>query len=161
VETQNGSNERPVELAKIFATLPLTTYRAGEKIITDGSASGRLFVLKSGEVSILKHSTEIARVNEPGAVFGELSALLSQPHSADVIAAKESQFHVADAALLDKERIVLFHIARILAQRIVVANKNIVELRNQLGASQPPSVINGMLKKIEGILSTGGASYES
>ena len=34
------------------------------------------------------------------AVFGELSALLDQPHTADVRALETSKFHVADAALL-------------------------------------------------------------
>jgi hypothetical protein len=31
-------------------------------------------------------------------VFGELSVLLDQPHTADVRALEASQFHVADAA---------------------------------------------------------------
>ena len=39
-------------------------------------------------------------MTEPGAVFGELSVLLDQPHTADVRARKASQFHVADAATL-------------------------------------------------------------
>ena len=33
-------------------------------------------------------------------MFGELSVLLDQPHTADVRARKASQFHVADAATL-------------------------------------------------------------
>ena len=33
-------------------------------------------------------------------MFGELSVLLDQPHTADVRARKASQFHVVDAATL-------------------------------------------------------------
>jgi len=89
VETQNRANEHALGLdgaafAKLLALLPLANYRAGETVLTAGSKSGRLLILKSGAVVILKDSIEIARVEEPGAVFGELSALLDQPHTADV-----------------------------------------------------------------------------
>jgi CRP/FNR family cyclic AMP-dependent transcriptional regulator len=47
-----------------------------------------------------KNGVEIATVTEPGAVFGELSVLLDQPHTADVRALEASQFYVADAATL-------------------------------------------------------------
>ena len=50
--------------------------------------------------SVLLPPTVDFRVTEPGAVFGELSVLLDQPHTADVRAVTASQFHVADAASL-------------------------------------------------------------
>jgi CRP/FNR family cyclic AMP-dependent transcriptional regulator len=57
-----------------------------------------LLILKEGAVAVVKEGVEIARVTEPGAVFGEISALLDQPHTADVRALEASQFHIADAA---------------------------------------------------------------
>ena len=39
-------------------------------------------------------------MTESGAVFGELSVLLDQPHTADVRALEASQFHIADAATI-------------------------------------------------------------
>ena len=77
---------------KIIAGLPLATYRAGETVLAAGSRSGRLLILKSGAVVILEDSVEIARVEEAGAVFGELSALLDLPHTADVRALKKRSF---------------------------------------------------------------------
>jgi signal-transduction protein with cAMP-binding, CBS, and nucleotidyltransferase domain len=44
---------------KILAELPLVTYRAGETVMKAGSKSGRLLVLKSGAVLILKDSVEL------------------------------------------------------------------------------------------------------
>ena len=41
-------------------------------------------MLKKGAVAIVKGGIEMAKVTEPGTVFGELSALLDQPHTADV-----------------------------------------------------------------------------
>ena len=64
-----------------LASLPVVTYQPGETVIADGSKTGRLLILKKGTVAIVKEDTEIAKVAEPGAVFGELSILLDQPHS--------------------------------------------------------------------------------
>ena len=36
--------------------------------------AGQLLILSKGAVAIVKDATEIAKVTEPGAVFGELSA---------------------------------------------------------------------------------------
>ena len=91
---------------------PLATYEAGETVLAAGSRTGRLLILKSGKVSIVKENIEIAKVAEAGAVFGELSALLHQPHTADVWALEASQFHVAEAAaLLEGDRSALLYIA--------------------------------------------------
>ena len=146
---------------KIVAVLPLSTYRAGETVLAAGSKSGRLLILKRGAVVVLKDSIEIARVEEPGTVFGELSALLDLPHTADVRALEDSQFHVADAALTDKDPVVLRHVAKILAQRIVAANSHLVQLTNQLKSSQPSGTLSKMLEKVQEILSIGGTSFET
>ena len=60
---------------KRLAALPLATYAAGDTVFAEGSKTGQLLILKSGAVSIVKSGTEIATVSEPGAVFGEISAL--------------------------------------------------------------------------------------
>jgi len=146
---------------KVLKNLPLATYRAGDTILGAGSKSGKLLILKQGTVGIVQEAVEIARVAEPGAVFGELSALLDQPHSADVRALDDSEFYVADAALPAKDPAVLLSIARVLARRIVEANKSLVELKTQLQTGQSPSAISGLLEKIQEILSVGGASFET
>ena len=72
-------------------------------VLSAASTTGRLLILKEGAVAVVKEGVEIARVTEPGAVFGELSVLLDQPHTADVRALEASQFHVADAATILRE----------------------------------------------------------
>jgi CRP-like cAMP-binding protein len=146
---------------KTLSDLPLTTYRAGETVLTAGSKSGRLLILRAGAVVIIKDSIEIARVEEPGAVLGELSALLDQPHTADVRTLQDSQFYVVDAARPGKDPIMLLHIARILALRIVTANTNLIELKKQIHAGQSPSALSKILGKIEAVLQVGGASFET
>jgi len=85
---------------KSIAALPLRIYQAGETVLAAGYTTGQLLILRKGLVAVAKEAVEIARVTDPGAVFGEISALLDQPHSADVRALTSSQFHVADAAAL-------------------------------------------------------------
>ena len=161
VETQNRTNEHAVGLdSAAIAVLPLATYRAGETVLAAGSKSARLLILKRAAVVILKDSIEIARVDEPGAVFGELSALLDQPHTADVRTLNDSQFHVADAALLEKDPIAVLYVARVLARRLVAANKGLIELKKQLRAGQSPNVLRKMLEDIEDVLRIGGATFE-
>ena len=96
---------------KRLAALPLQTYQAGETVFAAGASTGRLLILRQGAVKIVKGGVEIAKVAEPGAVFGELSALLDQPHTADVLTLETSQFHVADAAaLLVQDPIALLYV---------------------------------------------------
>ena len=80
-----------------ITTMPLTTYQPGETVLAAGTKTGRLLILKKGAVTIRKNGTMIAEVTEPGAVFGELSALLNQPHTADVRTLEASEFRVAHA----------------------------------------------------------------
>ena len=141
-----------------LGALPLATYEAGETVLAAGSRTGRLLILKSGKVSIVKENIEIAKVAEPGAVFGELSALLHQPHTADVWALEASQFHVAEAAaLLGGDRSALLYIAAVLARRLDSANEALIEL-SRVQAGQPHSEIDKTIEKIEGLLGSNGAS---
>ncbi len=128
-------------------------------VFTEGTKTGRLLILKSGAVSIVKGGIEIAKVAEPGAVFGELSALLDQPHSADVRALKTSEFHVADAAVLLQDPAALLYVTMVLAQRIDAANRGLLELKSQLEAGEPQSLIDKTLDGIEGLLSAIGTGY--
>jgi CRP/FNR family cyclic AMP-dependent transcriptional regulator len=141
-----------------LATLPVVTYQAGETVLRAASTTGRLLILKEGEVAVVKEGLEIARVTEPGAVFGELSVLLDQPHTADVRALETSQFHVADAAtILRVDPMALLYDATVLAQRLDSANRGL-ELKRQVQAGEPRSVIGRTVEKIEGLLGASGAN---
>ena len=128
-------------------------------MLAAGSTTGRLLILKEGAVAIVKEGVEIAKVAEPGAVFGELSVLLDQPHTADVRALATSQFHVVDAAaLLVQDPIALLYLAAVLARRLDHANQSLIELKRQLQAGEPPSVLGKTVEKIEELLGASGAS---
>ena len=153
-----------------LAALPLASYGAGEAVFTEGTNTGRLLILKTGAVSVVKGGIEIATVAEPGAVFGDLSALLGQAHTADVRTLETSEFHVADAAsFLMQDPAALLYITVGLARRLDGANRVLLELRNQLQAAQiedgplqageASSLIGKTVERIEGLLGAIGTGY--
>jgi CRP-like cAMP-binding protein len=144
---------------KSVAALPVVTYQAGETVIAEGSRTGRLLILGKGVVAIVKEDTEIAQVAEPGAVFGELSVLLDKPHTAEVRALETSRFHVANATtLFAQDPIAILYVATTLAHRLDAANQALIQLKSQLHARQPNSVVAKTVSKIEGLLAVSGAS---
>ena len=145
-------------LQRRIATMPLTTYQPGETVLAAGTKTGRLLILKKGAVTIRKNGTMIAEVTEPGAVFGELSALLNQPHTADVRTLETSEFRVARAELLEEDPAALLYVAAILAQRLNLANQAVVELKSQVQLHHMiRSTIGKGVKKMEELLSATGA----
>ena len=117
---------------ELFATLPLATYQAGETVLAACTTTGRLLILKKGAVTVEKEGVEIAKVTEPGAVFGELSALLNQPHTADVRTVETSEFRVASAELIKQDPIILLHVAAIMAKRLNHANQALIKLKSEV-----------------------------
>ena len=142
-----------------IAALPIATYQAGETLFATGTTTGRLLILRKGAVMVEKEGIEIAKVSEPGAVFGELSALLHQPHTADVRTLKASEFRVARAELLEQDPAILLYVATILAQRLNLANQSLVELKSQIQLHHIlGKTIGKAVKKMEELLSTNGVN---
>jgi CRP/FNR family cyclic AMP-dependent transcriptional regulator len=141
------------------AALPLESFDAGATVFAEGTTTGRLLVLKSGAVRIIKGGTEIAQVAEPGAVFGELSALLDQPHTADVQTLEKSEFYVADASQLLKDPAALLYVTTLLAQRVDLANQALLELKRQIEAGAPPGLLDKTADRIVALLGSIGSGY--
>jgi CRP-like cAMP-binding protein len=104
-------------------------------------------------VEVVKDGVQIASVSAPGSVFGELAVLLDQPHTADVRALEQSEFYVANAqAMLAGDPTVTLYVAAILAGRLDAANRSVIEVKHQLQAGEPRSVIGKTVEKVEELL---------
>jgi CRP/FNR family cyclic AMP-dependent transcriptional regulator len=126
---------------------------AREAVLTAGSKTGRLLFLRSGAVEVVKDEVQIANVSAPGSVFGEQAVLLDQPHTADVRTLEQSEFYVADApTMLAGDPTVALYIAAILARRLDAANRSLIEVKRQLQAGEPRSVIGKTVEKVEELL---------
>jgi CRP-like cAMP-binding protein len=106
---------------------------AGTLIIHEGQTTGHLYVLIEGRLEVVKGDTVVASINEPGAVLGEMSVLLDQPHTATVRAASDSTiYEFSDAASFLREHpAVALLIARLLAQRLNVATSYLADIKRQ------------------------------
>src|ERR1700686_1031076 len=106
---------------------------AGTLVIHEGGKTGHLFVLIEGRLEVVKGDSVVAVLTEPGAVLGEMSVLLDQPHTATVRAASDSviyEFNDAASFLRETPEVALL-IARMLAQRLNVANTYLADLKRQ------------------------------
>jgi CRP/FNR family cyclic AMP-dependent transcriptional regulator len=110
-----------------------TTVEAGTELLSEGTRSGRLYVLADGLLEVLRGDTQVAMVAEPGAIFGEMSVLLDTPHTATVRAYLPSTVYVFDdaAAFLKSDPEIGFFVARLLAQRLNAATTYLVDLKQQ------------------------------
>ena len=106
---------------------------ASTLVIHEGGKTGHLFVLVEGKVEVIKGDSVVAVITEPGAVFGEMSLLLDQAHTATVRAASDSVIYEIDdaASFLRDQPAVALLIARLLAQRLNVATTYLADLMHQ------------------------------
>lgn len=129
--------------------LPTETFDAGTSILTAGSSTGKLFILASGTAAVSKDGVPVGELSEPGAVLGEISALLGQPHMADVKAVTQCSFRVADAAeFLRCDPVAALFVATIMAKRLAAANDALVLVRQEIAAGKPKGVIGRALDKL-------------
>jgi CRP/FNR family cyclic AMP-dependent transcriptional regulator len=111
----------------------LRSVPAGTLIIHEGGITGHLYVLIEGQLEVIKGDTIVASIIEPGAVVGEMSVLLDQPHTATVRVASDSAlYEFSDGAsfLRDQPEVSLL-VARLLAQRLNVATTYLADVMRQ------------------------------
>lgn len=133
----------PKYLRKVLSLSKIRKYEAGEVITPEGSYDPWVYLILSGAVRVVKHGQEIARLNHVGDAFGELAVIDGQRRSASVEATVETVCLAIDASFLlqgedTQERTVFFSIfyrlfAEIVAQRLRLANEEMVGLREEIG----------------------------
>ena len=100
--------------------LPERSFDAGETWIAEGAKTDILTILIDGTVEVLKGEVQVHVATEPGAVFGEISALLDIPHTATVRTLAPSRAHVvADAGrFLRSHPDLAYFLSKLMAQRL-------------------------------------------
>lgn len=97
-------------------------FGTGERIVARGSATRELYVIRSGEVRVGDGPGEQPLLLGPGDMFGELVAILGEPHRHDVFADGDVSVLALDLELLNRLCATCpefaFRLMRHLAQRI-------------------------------------------
>lgn len=141
----------PPDVLHKVRSFPLRSFAQGETVISQATATGRLLFLEDGAVDVGVEDMFIARVAEPGAVFGDVAFLLDQPHTASVVAVQPSSFRVVDdpEAFLETEPQVAIHVARVLARRLNAVNHLLVDARRRVAETgQRRGVLTETLDRI-------------
>jgi CRP/FNR family cyclic AMP-dependent transcriptional regulator len=115
------------------AGVPCKRFAAGTVLLSEGETSGRLYVLAEGSVEVLRGDTQVAVIGEAGSVFGEMSVLLGQPHTATVRAASPVGVFVFENAesFLKSNPEIAFFVGKLLAERLNAATTYLVDLKRQ------------------------------
>lgn len=126
---------------------PVRTFAPGAAVLTQGEQTGLLYVLVAGTVTVLKDDVEVARVGDPGAIFGDLSALLDVPHTATVRALRESSFHlvVEPRAFLLQHPVASLQLCELLARRLDSLNRYLVDVRHQFAGDGHLGMVDAVL----------------
>lgn len=112
---------------------PMRELARGERLIETGESRGELFILVSGRLVVERDGVTIAKIDEPGALIGEMSVLLGVDHTADVRAEIDSSVRVIDDAIgfLERTPLVALHVATLACARLDATSALLVELRKQ------------------------------
>jgi CRP/FNR family cyclic AMP-dependent transcriptional regulator len=126
------------DLLELCAGLPVVSTPAGGLLIEEGTRPDRLLVLVDGEVTIERDGTPLARVDAPGAVFGEMSVVLGQPATATVRAASDVRVHVVEYPLtfLVEQPGVALAVLRVTAARLDGMTRYLTDVKQQLAGEE-------------------------
>ncbi len=106
-------------------------FPAGSVLLEQGTQTGKLIVLKDGELEVTRDGKFISSTRSPGAIFGEMSLLLEKPHTATVAAVSDVECYLIEDALkvLETHPSWTLQIARLLAQRVNNTTAALMEAR--------------------------------
>ena len=116
-------------------------------MLQQGATTGLMFILVEGGVEVIKDDVTVATAAEPGAIFGDLSALLGGAHTATVRALRPSKFHVVTnpKTVLEQKPAVCLHLCELLARRLDAVNKYLVDVKQQFAGNDHLGMVDGVL----------------
>jgi len=121
---------------KILADLglELVEIESGNTILQEGKHTKKVYVLVAGKVSIKAKGQLIATVDSPGAILGEISAIMGTEHVASVTTAEDSSFYLITDFMrfLYKNPEACVSVAQVLACRLVNMNNHLVFIKDQI-----------------------------
>ena len=126
-----------------FSRFPRRTLPTHETLFFEDEPSRDLYVLLSGSLGVYRNEVQVATIEEPLTVVGEISALTGHARNATVRALGPTQL----VAIEDPDRLFEEYpqlgarLARILAGRLAQMNERFVELKGVLarGGAMPAS----------------------
>ena len=138
------------EMLALSAHLPQQTFETGEVVVREGEAGGAIWVLVSGALLVRKAGVVVNTITRPGAIVGEVSALLGSAYSATVQASARSVlYHAADGqALLDSHPAITRLVAVGLAERLNFVTTYLADLKMQYADVPGLGMVSAVLREL-------------
>ncbi len=127
--------------------LPMVEVEAGSAVVTEGGASGAVWVLVEGALQVLKGDVAVNTITKPGAIIGEMSVLLGIRHGSTVVATETTRLRYAEdgpSFLFDDPEITRL-IAVGLAERLNFVSSYLADLKQQYGDTTGLSMVSEVL----------------
>lgn len=126
---------------------PTRKFAAGSDVLVQGERTGMLYIMVEGDVEVLKDGVTVATASEPGAIFGDLSALLDVAHTATVRTRRDSTFHLVDQPreFLLRNSPACIHLCELLARRLDAVNKYLVNVKQQFAGHDHIGMVDDVL----------------
>jgi CRP-like cAMP-binding protein len=101
-------------------------------------------------VEVLKDDVPVAITSQPGAVFGEMAALLNCPHTTTVRAESPCAFYIVEdpRKLLSEHPEVCLHICELLARRLDSLNRYLVDVKHQFEGHDHLGMVDQVLEAL-------------
>jgi CRP/FNR family cyclic AMP-dependent transcriptional regulator len=125
-------------------------FEAGQVVVEQGERTNLLFFLIDGAVEVVKDGVPVATASQPGAVFGELAALLGGNHTATVRTLRPSSFHVVrnPREFLEASPIICLHVCELVARRLDSLNKYLVDVKQQFAGDEHFGMVDNLLETL-------------
>lgn len=121
------------DVLAMCADLTAREVAAGERLIAEGTFEDVLYVIEHGAFEVVRDGVRVVTIDAPGAMLGEMSAVLGGASSADVVAVRDSRVRVvrqASAYVRSHPEFTLA-IARLLARRLSAVTAYLVDIKRQ------------------------------
>jgi CRP-like cAMP-binding protein len=138
------------DLLTLAADLPAVELEAGEAVVSEGERSGRVYVLEHGTLAVTRSGVAIASIAAPGALVGELSVLVGDPHSATVTATTPARLRVAEdgRAFLESTPAITLLVATEVAKRLQSLVAYLADLKRQYAGAPGLDMVDTVLSQL-------------
>jgi CRP-like cAMP-binding protein len=137
-------------ILKLIAGYKTQNFEPGSIVIEQGTKDGPMFVVIQGELEVLRDNVRVAKISEPGAIFGEMHVLLGSPHTATIRALKPSSVAVIDhpREFLASSTEASLCVAKLLAKRLNTLNKYLVDVKRQYEGHDHLGMVDDVLHSL-------------
>jgi CRP/FNR family cyclic AMP-dependent transcriptional regulator len=138
------------EMLALSAHLPKQVFEAGDTVVREGEPGGSIWVLEAGALQVRKAGVVVNHITRPGAIVGEVSALLHCAYGATVVATERSVLHhaVNGPALLDSHPAIARLVAVGLAERLNFVTTYLADLKAQYADVPGLHMVSAVLREL-------------